>query len=165
MSIMYMFTKCSSCLLLTIESDLDLIITCLMSKSLCLGWSCETGPSRNITTVMVFQNSAQIVTLPHRVCQCYMAYSLCRNITHCTMKLYVLSPPSPHLFHSSISSLSFLASSVSLKSFFFVCARWGCYAGRCSDRRQDHQGIVFICLTVFKLLTSLFSRPRQVHRT
>lgn len=34
-----------------------------MSKSLCLGWSCETGPSRNITTVIVFENTIQIVTL------------------------------------------------------------------------------------------------------
>lgn len=50
-------------MLLTIESDVDLIITRLMPKSLCLGWSCETGPSRNITTVMVFRNSTQIVTL------------------------------------------------------------------------------------------------------
>lgn len=82
-------------MLLTIESDLDLLITCLMPKSLCLGWSCVTGPSRNITTVMVFQNSTQIVTLRHWVCQCYMVYSLCRNINNSTMKLYVFSllPP------------------------------------------------------------------------
>lgn len=34
---------------------MNLIITRLTSKSLCLGWSCETGPSRNITTVVVFK--------------------------------------------------------------------------------------------------------------
>lgn len=92
-------------MLLTIESDVDLIITCLMSKSLCLGWSCETGPSRNITTVMVFQNSTQIVTLQHLVCQGYMVYSSCRNINNCTTKQYVfcvfppVPPPSISFFH------------------------------------------------------------------
>lgn len=58
-----------------------------MPKSLCLGWSCETGPSRNITTVMVFQNSTQIITLQHLLRQAYMLCSLCRHIYNCTMKL------------------------------------------------------------------------------
>ncbi|XP_031716577.1 rho guanine nucleotide exchange factor 12 isoform X1 [Anarrhichthys ocellatus] len=93
-------------MLLTIESGVVLIITCLVPKSLCFGWSCETGPSYNITTVMVFQNGTQIVTLQHLVCQGYIIYSLCRNISNYAIKLHVLcvSPPpisfyiSPRLF-------------------------------------------------------------------
>ena len=70
-----------------------------MPKSLCLGWSCETGPSCNITTVMIFQNSPSIVTLQHLVCQGYMVYSLWGKIHNYTTKLYFLSVrPSIH-FH------------------------------------------------------------------
>lgn len=109
-----------SCMLLTIESDVDLIITCLMPKSLCLGWSCETGPSRNITTVMVFQNSTQIVTLQHRVCQRRMVYSLCRNINNYTMNPQVLCafPLSISFFHLfSFFSQVFCC----FNALFFLC--------------------------------------------
>ncbi|MEQ2194624.1 hypothetical protein XENOCAPTIV_000598 [Xenoophorus captivus] len=50
------FTNYCSFTLVSVDSDVAPIITCLMPKSLCLGWSCETGPTCNITTVMVFQN-------------------------------------------------------------------------------------------------------------
>lgn len=137
---------------------MDLIITCLMPKSLCLGWSCETGPSCNITTVMVFQNGTQVVTLQHLLCQAYMLYSLYRNIYKCTMDLCFPSyfPRFITFFH--LFCFSFLVSVCS------VFVRWGCYACRCTDRRQDHQGIVFICSHSFKLPRSLFCSLGPVHR-
>lgn len=55
-----------------------------MSKSLCLGWSCETGPSRNITTVIVFKNTIQIVTLL-LVFEGHWMYLLCTNRTSGTV--------------------------------------------------------------------------------
>lgn len=111
-----------SCMLLTIEADLELIITCLVPKSLCLGWSGKTGLSRNITTVMVFQNSTQIVTRQHLVCQGYVVNSWCTNINNCTLKLHVLHFPLDFAaIHSSHVCFISLLSLCCFNAFSLLC--------------------------------------------
>lgn len=88
---------------LTTESDVDLIITRLMPKSLCLGWSCETGPSRNITTVMVFLKQGSD---SHSEWLC----SSCSDRNDCSMKPYVCFPA---YFLAVSFSLPFVCSFIS----------------------------------------------------
>lgn len=98
-TIVFWFTKYFSCLL-TLEPGVDLIITRFVPKSLCFGWSCETGPSYNITTVMIFSKwDSNSHFAASGLSGLYYLYSLCRNINNYTTKLHVLclSPP-PILF-------------------------------------------------------------------
>lgn len=131
-----------------------------MPKSLCLGWSCETGPSCNITTVMVFQNSTWNSHV-FMVCQKTFGIFIVKKCHCCIMKKHFLFPS---LFSIIPLPLFFLSLLVVNCLFPFVFTRWGCDASRCSDRRQDHQGILFLCHHVFSLRKSPFSTPRPIPR-
>ena len=123
-----------------------------MPKSLCLGWSCETGHSCNITTVKVFENSHFATSGPSIQ---YSVFIVQKCQLNCEAMFFSALIPSPKkLFCFSIDCCSLYCIN---GRFPFVFARWGCYAGRCSDRRQDHQGIVFIYFHFFKFMVSLFS--------